>query len=183
MSYKKIFNKKVHYIEFLVIKKDFQKSGLGSHLFYLILIDDILKNLLLILFKPLEIMFITPNIRVLSRMAKFSSFIYPNPYLANSEGKIIEADDLTLKMANKLIQNSDNPNRKINREGLVLENSYFNMPWLIYNNDNAPWHSNERINKFVKRYLGYHNGDDKEFIVRAHINLFSLLRYLYKIIF
>ena len=81
MSYKKILEIDVHYIEFLVIKKDFQKSGLGSHLFYLILLDDILRNLLMILFKPLEIMFITPNIRVLSRMAKFSSFTYPNPYL------------------------------------------------------------------------------------------------------
>ena len=182
MSYKKIFDKKVHYIEFLVIKRDFQKSGIGSHLFYLILINDILKNLLVILLKPLEVMFITPNIRVLSRMAKFASFTYPNPYLANSEGRIIEADDLTWRMANKLIQHSDNPNRKINREGLVLENSYFNMPWLIYNNDNAPWHKNQKINKFAKRYLGYGNNEDKEFIVRAHINLFSLLRYLYHLI-
>lgn len=180
---KKILDIRVYYVEFLVIKKKYQDTGLGPHLLYLTLRGIVLKNIFLILFKPLEIMFITPNIRVLSSMARFASYIYPNPHQADENGGITSADDLTWALATELILQSDKPHRRIDREGLVLHGSYGDMPWLIYEDNNIPWHRNNIINLFAKRYLGYGNGEDKEFVVRAHIGVFSFLKYLHKVIF
>lgn len=180
MSVKKILGLKIHYIEFLLVDKPYQKSGLGSLLFYLVIRGEVLRNMVsMFIGKPLEVFFITPNIKVLSRMAKFASFMYPNPYLADKESLIPPADEQTWLIANEIIRQSDNPSRRLDRRGLVLHDSYVNTPWLVYNNDTAPWHSSEQLNAFAKRYLGYHNAEDKEFLVRAHINLFSLLRYLF----
>src|SRR3989344_608959 len=96
---KKILNKVVHYIEFTVIRKDFQKLGLGTRLSFLALRKVMLKNIFQIIFKPIEIMFITPNIRVLAKVAALADFVYPNLYEANkATGKIIPADDETWKM-------------------------------------------------------------------------------------
>ena len=125
--------------------------------------------------------FITPNIRVLSRMAKFASFAYPNPHTADTNGQILPADDKTWKIATTILKKSDNPYRVLEREGLVLIDSYAKTPWLIYNNDNAPWHAENSINVFTRRYLGYHSGQDREFMVRAHINLVSVIKYLLNI--
>lgn len=176
---KTILNLKINYVEFLIVGKEFQKSKIGSYLFFISIKEEIYGNFLrLVLGGSLEIAFITPNIRTLSHMARFASFIYPNPYLANKEGYIHIADEDTWVIANEILKNSDYPNRKLDRNGLVLHQSYVNTPWLIYNNDNAPWHGNENINLFVRRYLGYHTGEDREFIVRARINIFSFLRYL-----
>lgn len=180
LSNKNILNKKINYIEFLVVKKEYQNSGLGSKLTYLILRKDLLKSFFRIAPKPLDIMFITPNIRVLASTSKFCSFIYPNPYLADENGKILPADDKIFEMAKELIKKSDNPGRVISREGLVLEGSYYNTPWLIYKEENIPWHSDKKINKFAIKYLGYGTGADKEFIVVAKMTIFSLIKYLFK---
>ena len=178
-SIKIILGIKINYIELLVVDTHFQKSKIGSQLFFRSIKEEILKNILhLLLGKSLEIVFITPNIRTLAHMARFASFIYPNPYLADEKGSIGLADDETWIIANELIKNSDNPGRKLERNGLVLHQSYVNTPWLIYNNDNAPWHGKEKINTFAKRYLGYHTGEDREFVVRAHINFLSFIRYI-----
>ncbi len=181
MSIKEVFGLKIHYIEFLLVDKDFQQGGLGSFLSFKILKDELVNNFAyLLLGKSLEIFFITPNIRVLSHATKFASFVYPNPYLANNDGQVELADQQTWEIALELLKRSDNPYRDLNREGLVLTGSYSNTPWLIYNNDNAPWHSNDKINLFAKRYLGYHSGQDKELMVRLNINLFSVIKYLFK---
>lgn len=124
-------------------------------------------------------MFITPNIRALVRMAKFASFIYPNPYSARDDGSIPPADEITWLTAQELISGSDKPNRPLDREGLVLRGSYIDTPWLIYGPDNAPWVDDPKVISFVKRYMGYHNREDKELVVRAHITLISLIKYLF----
>ena len=177
---KVIGGKKIIYIEFLVIDPKFQKTGLGSRLFFKTMIREVLLNFLkMVSGGSVEIFFISPNIRVLSRVARFSQFTYPNPIFADKSGHIEPADDVTWGMANDLLKNSDNPNRRLDREGLVLSNSYSSTPWLIYNNDNAPWHANESINAFARRYLGYHSGEDKEFMVRAKLNLKSIYKYIF----
>jgi hypothetical protein len=179
LSIKNVLGLKIHYIEFLVIDKKFQNSRIGSNLFFSSIKDEIIGNILsLLLGASLEIMFITPNIRTLSHFARFASFIYPNPYLANKDGMVPIADDQTWLLANEILKNSDNPGRRLERESLVLRQSYVNTPWLIYNNDNAPWHSNDNINVFAKKYLGYTTGEDKEFIVRARINFISVIKYI-----
>jgi hypothetical protein len=182
MSIKKVGEIKIHYMEFLLVSRGYQKGGLGSFLSYLIIKEEIYRNIFrLVLGKPLEIFFITPNIRLLAKIAKFASFIYPNPYLANEKGRVSVADKETWSVAYSLLEKSDNPRRRLDREGLVLHGSYAHTPWLIYNNDNAPWHDTEKLNIFAKRYLKYHKGEDREFMVRSHINLISVLKFLFKI--
>ncbi len=183
MSKKNILDKVVHYIEFTVIHKDFQKSGLGTKLTYGVLRDLFFKNIFKIIFKPIEVMFITPNIRTLSRAARLAEFIYPNPFEADPiTGEIFPADDETWAMAKKLVKD-ENPECILKRDGLVLSGFYLNMPWFIYNNFQIPWHSNDAFNKFVDRYLGYSKKDGKEFVVRAKFGIISLLKYYYHSMF
>jgi hypothetical protein len=180
LNIKNVQGKKIHYLEFLVIDKEYQNSGLGSYIFFRCIKSEIFKNIFNLLSgQPLEIFFITPNIRVLSRMARFSSFIYPNPYLADSQGRIPLVDQETWEIAHTILKMSDNPARNLEREGLVLFGSYAETPWLIYNNDNAPWHHQDKLNIFARRYLGYHKNEDKEFMVRSHLNIFSIFRYIF----
>ncbi len=182
MSIKEVLKKKIHYIEFVLIDKEFQKNGLGALISFSVIREEIVKNLFLMLFgNSLEIFYITPNIRVLTFSSRLSSFAYPNPYLADKSGYIQDADDKTWVIALELLKKSDNPNRRLERNGLVLHKSYANMPWLIYNNDNAPWHSDDKINLFAKRYLGYHTGEDREFMVRLRINFLSLVKFLLRL--
>jgi hypothetical protein len=180
MSIRNVLGLKVHYIEFLLVDRKFQGYGLGNFLSQRMIRSEIIKNLFSILAgEPLEIFFITPNIRVLSNSARHASFIYPNPYLADENGNIPPADEKTWEIALDLLKKSDNPGRKLERNGLVLHDSYADTPWLIYNNDNAPWNNDEKINLFAKNYLGYHSGEDREFMVRMQINFTSIIRYLF----
>jgi len=182
ISIKKILGRTIHYVEFLIVDKPFQKSGLGSFLFFWSIKEELLKSFLnLLLGKPMIIFFITPNVRVVSRIARFADFTYPNPHTADSLGTVPPADEETWLISRELLKNSDNPGRELSREGLVIKQSYVNTPWLIYNNDTAPWHSSEKINIFARKYLGYHTGEDKELMVRAHLDLFSTIRYLLNI--
>jgi len=177
LSFKNICGVDVHYVEFLAVKKAFQRSAVGPRLFYLSILEDIKKNFLRLLYKPLDIMFITPSMRALAQMARFASFIYPNPCFAGPDGNVPQADELTWKMAQELIKISDKPNRKIYREGLVIEGSYADTPWLVYGPEDAPSTNDSQMKRFAKRYLGYHNKEDKELVVRAHITLASIIKY------
>ena len=177
MRKKNILNKDVHYIEFTVVHKDFQNSELGTKLTYGVLRSLFLKNIFKIIFKPIEVMFITSNIRTISRAARFAHFIYPNPYLADSEtGKIPLPDNKTWLMAKTLVK-EESPECILKREGLVLSGFYLNRPWFIYQISKIPWHYNKIINKFVDRYLGYNKKDGKEFVVRVQFGIISLLKY------
>ena len=184
LSTKNVFGKKIDYIEFLVVKKKFQNKNIGSKLLEFAIRDQVLKSLVKMLFSPLELMFITPNMRVLTWTAKFAKFAYPNPYLSDSRGKISPADETTWKMAQDLIKQSDSPNRVIHRDGLVLEGSYQNTPWLIYDIDNIPWsgHNDSRIEAFTKKYLDYESRGGREFVVRVQIGLFSIIKYFISLI-
>lgn len=182
VSRKKILNKIIYYIEFTIVRKDFHGLELGPKLTFLALRNIFLKNFLKIIFSHIEIMFITPNIRALAKTAKFADFVYPDPYEADHvDSRISPADDETWEMARELIKISDNPNRRLDREGLVLHGSYASMPWLIYENDKIPWHHKDSINLFAKRYIGYGRKEDKEFVVRARIGVKALLKYFFHI--
>ncbi len=174
----KIQNKKVYYIEFLAVKKKYQHNKIGSRLIKSMVIYALLKNIHTLFFRPLEIMFITPNIRILCCASKIAHFIYPNPYDANKDGSIVSSDEETWAMVQELLQKSDRPNRQLTREGSVLHDSYSDLPWLVYKGKNIPWHRNEKINEFAKKYLGYGKTKDKEFVVRMQLSLKSVLKYV-----
>lgn len=177
ISQKEILKKKVYYFEFTIIRNDFQRLGLGTKLAFLVLRRIILKDIFWILFRPVDIMFITPNIRVLAKVAALADFVYPNPYETDhSDARIAPADDETWAMARELIKISDNPNRRLDREGLVLHGSYASMPWLIYDIDKIPWHRKDIINKFARRHLSYGKKEDKEFVVRVRVDILTLIK-------
>ena len=180
MSVKRIRGKKVHYIEFLAVKKEMQNNGLGGVLSRKMFARIFFYNFLFLLRKPLEVMFITPNVRVLANAAQYADRAYPDPRSADGEGGIAPADEMTWKMANDVIKMSSDPWRTLDREGLVLHHSYKETPWLIYRDETIPWHSDENINIFARRYLGYGKGEDKEFVVRVRFTLRSLVRHLFR---
>lgn len=175
-----IKKKQVYYIEFLAVKKKYQRQKIGSFLIRSMVVHILLRDFFDLLFKPLEVMFITPNIRVLCFASQVAHFIYPNPHLTKEDGTVEEADEETWLMTRELLDKSDRPNRFLEREGNVLHGSYDSMSWLIYDEENIPWHQEEHINNFAKKYLGYGKREDKEFIVRMQLSLRSLLNYVLK---
>lgn len=179
-SEKKIIDKPVLYLEFTVVHPDFRGLSLLSRLNYILIRESFLSNLFV---KGgglrLEVMTITPSMRVLATLARVAQFIYPNPFKADAHGRISPADDTTYRMAKEIIATGDNPNRQIEREGLVLIGSYRNTPWLIP--EKPLRHYNERVNLFCKRYIEYDRRSDKEFIVRATITPSSFLKLFYNI--
>lgn len=181
MSHKKICNKLVHYIEFSVTKKQYQNKSLFQKLNYFLIKEALIKNLIFNKSLSIELMFISPNIRTLTTLVKYVSFIYPNPSFYNRITKSLpEADELTWKMANELIQKSENPNRKIEREGCVLIGSYTRTPWLIHGiikQLDIPYHHKNLFNEFAEKYLRYKEKADREFIIRARINLIDLIKF------
>jgi hypothetical protein len=183
MSLKTICNKLVHYIEFSIIDKLYQNRSLFQKINFILIKDVLLNNLIFNRSFSIELMFISPNIKTISTLAKYVSFIYPNPFLYNQKTKSMPlADDLTWKMANELIRKSENPNRKIEREGCVLNDSYRNMPWLIYGIKKqleVPMHHNDLFNEFAEKYLKYQERSGKEFIIRAKITLLDFLKYIF----
>lgn len=176
ISAREISARIVYYIEFTIVDPRYQGRKVGPRLTAQALKKIALNNIVQLLYPGIEVMFLTPNIRALAKAAQHASFIYPNPYMAdNVTGKIAPADDTTYAMATELIKKSDNPNRTIDREGLVLHDSYRQTPWLLYKEDTIPWHRNEKLNSFARKYLGYGKGLDREVIVRMKITLWSFL--------
>lgn len=180
VSTRNIASRNVFYIEFTVIDPEYQGKRVGPKLTARALRRIILSSIIQLIYPGVEVMFLTPNVRALAKAVSNATFIYPNPYLADSKtGEIEPADNLTWEMAQELINKSDNPNRTIDREGLVLHDSYKETPWLVYKGDSIPWHRNDKVNIFAKRYLGYGNGEDREFIVRMRVDLWSVLKSVF----
>lgn len=181
---KYICNKRISYVEFTAILPQYQNKKVGPAITLIALREKIFKRWFEFLLGKFELMFITPNIRVLATIAKYSSFIYPNPYLADDvEYKIADADNETWAMACQLIQKSDQPHRHIDRNGLVLHGSYAQTPWQIVRGNNIRWHNNDKVNNFAKRYLKYGKCEDREFIVRARFGVRGLTCFLFPKIF
>ena len=114
----------------------------------------------------------------MAALARRADFIYPNPYQADPKTfRIPPADEQTWLMAQEAIATSYNSKRKLDREGLVLHESYASTPWLVYSKENIPWHRSELVNGFAKHYLGYGQQKDREFIVRAQFSIKTLVEY------
>jgi|GEM_PF-1726509 len=182
MSLKNLCNRLVHYIEFTVVKKEYQGLGLSEKLNFILLKGILINNLIFNKSFSINLMFISPNIKTIVSLAKCSSFIYPNPLLYDNKLKSMpEADNLTWNMAQELIRKSEKPDRKIEREGCVLNGSYRDTPWLIYNlaeNLTIPKHYDNFFNDFAENYLKYKERSGKEFIIRAKIGFIDVIKFL-----
>lgn len=180
VSKKNICGKDIYYIELNVVNKNFQNKNIGTRLTFFALRNIIFANLYKIILEPINIMFLTPNVRVLAMTARFADFMYPNPYNANPKsGKIVPADEDTWELALGLIKMSHNPHRMLDREGLVLHGSFYTLPWLLQNSsDDIPWHKEDILNRFAVRYVDYGIKRDKEWVVWARFGLKSIYKYL-----
>jgi hypothetical protein len=172
LNEKKVINQKYYYIEFLVIDPEIQKIGLSKELIKLalkkIFLTNILKGRLFI-----NIITISPNPKIIGMISRRSSEMYPNPeeFINN---KLPKASDKYWKIANIILKDSWNPNRKLDREGLVLHNSYKHMPWLIYKPNNVPHDKDIKINIFCNSYLNYKKETGNEFIIIAKLNIYKI---------
>jgi GNAT superfamily N-acetyltransferase len=166
-SNKRIRHKNILYVEFLIVDPAYQRKGIGSRMLRKLFIRQMfVKNFPNSLFHPLDVMFITPSIRVLRLVAKTATRVYPNIYNMDMSGRVPAADVETWNLARSLIARSDNPSRKILREGLVLLDSYRNTPWL--KPDKSFTNTNDGVaRRFVKTYMKPESDEDREFIVRA----------------
>lgn len=178
ISTKNICSKKIYYFELTVVDKEYESLKLSFRMNYLLAKKIIISNFLSCRFS-LDFMLITPNMKMLGSLANIAGFIYPNPYEFNVENnRIPSADTETWEMAQELIKNSDKPKRIIRREGLVLEGSNTDTPWLIYEPGEAPKYRDDVVNIFGEYYLGYSRKEDKEFIVRVNFTLINIIRSL-----
>ena len=158
------------YFEFLVIRKDYQKLGLSRYLINILMKRSFWKNLKKGIFH-INYATITPNPRVVGIINRVSSWMYPNPGLFKKGKGIPEADNRVWKIAQAVIKKSNNPERKIDREGLVLHDSYADTPWLIYKPGEVPKDKDERVNEFCDYYLKFNKEKGDEFIVLAKIRV------------
>lgn len=167
---KVIFNKHYYYFEFLIIHPDYQDIGVGKELIKILFSKIILYNLFRCKLS-LDLITITPSPRIIGMISRKSVSMYPDPkYFLNN--KIKEANQETWGIASYVIKNSYNPNRVLDKVGLVLHNSYDHTPWLIYDPEHIQWDFDDRVNLFCKRYLEYDQRSGKEFLVIAKIRIY-----------
>jgi len=178
MSLKHVCDRLVHYIEFAIVRRQYEPTGVSGKLVYSLLKDAFLSNVRYNRRLSLELAFITANVRTLSNLAKYAGFLYPNPSCCDKQtGRVPKADDLTWAVAQELIKQSDRPGRTLKREGCVLLNSYEAMPWLVDGLVRQSKNSDERLSLFAQRYLDYRRREGREFVVRAVIRPSSLARF------
>jgi hypothetical protein len=182
ISKKNLSSRELYYFELTVVDKNYESLKLAYRLNYLlmnrIIVSDIFRGRF-----HWEFMLITPNMKVLGSLANIASFIYPDPYEYDPVKKRIpKADKETWAMTQALIKSSDHPERPLHREGNVLEDSYIDLPSLIYKPNEAPKYLDDIVNNFGEHYLGYSQRAGKELVVRVKFGIGSLLKSLLNLI-
>lgn len=177
-SRKTVLDHEILYLEFTVVHPSYEGLGVSRRLNEIIITEAFLERLIKKHSQKLEVMTISPNLRIVSSLAKAASKIYPNPFQADHEGKVPMPETEVLNMARELIKKSDYPNRRVNPEGLVLEGSYYLTPWLIREKPQLYYDTN--VNLFGKKYIEYHKRADKEFIIWARFDLVGIVKYYLK---
>lgn len=171
-----IYKRHYYYFEFLVVDPKYQSLNISNQLirlfFQKIFIEHILKfNIYL------HLITISPNPKILGMISRRAIWMYPDPKKFNGY-KLYPADEHTYRIAQKIIDDSYDPDRKLDKEGLVLHDSYKDTPDLIYNYEKVPWDHDQNINILCDRYLDYKKGYGKEFVIIAKFKLLSLKLFI-----
>lgn len=140
---------------------------MGMELAKAVILENILKGTF-----SIEVIFITPNIRTLSSILHFASFVYPNPYTTDKDGRIKESDTETWERIQEFLKITGEKYRKLEREGSIMEGFYDDKESLRFKGKID--HPNKIIDQFGERYLYCSPG--REIVVRAKINLWGLIR-------
>jgi hypothetical protein len=120
-----------------------------------------------------EFIFITPNVRTLSSMCKFSDFVYPDPRDLDRVTRKIPLPDIeTFDSVKKFLEISGEDTSRLCAEGCVVSGFYNDKPQLIFKE--KPTHNDPFFNEFANKYLYAEPG--REIVVRAKVNFFKVLK-------
>jgi len=120
-----------------------------------------------------EFIFITPNIRTISSICRFSDFVYPDPRDLDKVTKKIPLPDIeTFDSVKKFLEMSGEDTSKLCAEGCIISGFYNDKPQLIFKE--KPNHNDPSFNEFANKYL--YNESGREIVVRAKVNFFKVLK-------
>lgn len=129
----------------------------------------------------IEMIFTTPNLRILGLFSKNSTHIYPDPYKYDRENQSIELpDEMTWKYIQAYNKVDYPANLPLSKEACVVEDNDSEWPYLCYKKSGIPYYKEEIVNEFGDHYLQYKEGKKRMFIVYAHITLSDVIRYFAK---
>ncbi len=130
----------------------------------------------------IDIIFSTPNLRILGFFSKNSTHIYPNPYLYDEEKNSIELpDERTWRYIQAYNKVDFPPNLPLSKEACVVEDNTSEWPYICYETSGIPYYKEDIVNKFGDHYLQYKAGKHRLFLVYAHITLIDVIRYFVKV--
>ena len=164
----------VIYVELAALSPVYQRANLGPWLMLLAMRRRMVAQFLRSGLRHVDVVFISPNIRTLVAISRRASNVYPDLTEAR-EGRLPQADKLSWEIAQAAIAGSSHPERRLDREGLVLHGSYADTPWLLYRPGNAPLHEHACFSDLARRYLGFDSREDREFVVRARFGMAAFL--------
>lgn len=132
-----------------------------------------------------NMIFTTPNLRIIGNFAKNCSHIYPNPYTFDEQNSSIEMpDEKTWKYVQAYNKVEYPPNRSLSKEACVIDNdSGLQWPHICYTTSGFPYHKDKIVNAFGDHYLGYKEGKKKMFIVCSFITPWDVIKYIFKWMF
>ncbi len=130
----------------------------------------------------IDMIFTTPNLRILGFFSKNSTHIYPNPYCYDQDKKSIELpDDTTWKYVQAYNKIDFPPNLPLSKEACVVEDNESEWPYICYEKSGIPYYKEQIVNTFGDHYLRYKEGKRRMFIVYAHITAVDVIRYFTKV--
>ncbi len=130
----------------------------------------------------IDMIFSTPNLRILGFFSKNSTHIYPNPYRYDVKNKSIEPpDETTWKYVQAYNKIDFPPNLPLSKEACVVKNDESEWPYICYEKSGIPYYKEKIVNEFGDHYLQYKEGKKRMFIVCAHITIIDVIRYFAKV--
>lgn len=179
----RIVNKTLYNFKLSLVVSEFRSLGLMGRmnhmLFNRVFLDNMINNKKL----TVEIIFKTPNLRVLGFLANIASFIYPDPRMYDQKSKKISLpDDETWQMVVEYNKQDYPKNMPLSKEGCVVEHETDEWPFCEYEKHGFPLYKDEIVNEFGRTYLQYDKGFRKMFIVHAKITLQGLINYLLRMV-
>jgi len=128
-----------------------------------------------------NLIFSTPNLRIIGNFAKNSSHIYPDPYKYDERKASMELpDEEVWKYVQAYNKVDYPPNLPLFKEACIVDNSMSEWPYICYDTSGFPYHKDKVVNDFGDHYLGYQEGKRRMVIMCAFISPWDVIRYIWK---
>ena len=127
-----------------------------------------------------NVIFATPNLRVLGFFVKHTTTVYPNPYKYDRKKQSLELPDArTWKYVQAYNKIHYPPDLPLSKEACVVEEKFSRWPYVCYEKNGFPYYKEKVINDFGDHYLGFKEGKKRMFIVCAFITPWDVIRYFF----